>query len=425
MRNVRVEAPRAPRRAVLRALLAERDFRQIWLAGAVVGALRWLELLAVSIYVLEETGSAFTVALLAFVRMAPLFLFGIPAGALADRFDRRTLLLIGLVTLALSAAALATLALLGLVRLWHVAVVAFLNGMFWSAEFPVRRTMLGEIAGLERLGQAMALESATSNATRMLGPALGGLLFEAVGLHGAFFLAAAGYVLGAVLILPVAYRSGSARSPGWTMLGTVLEGWRFIRGQRLVIATLVVTMIVNFWGFAYITMVPVIGERTLGLSAFPIGLLMSAEGFGALLGAFVIGMYSRPRDYTRVYLWSSFGFLVAVLLFALSTWYPLSLGLMLLSGVAIAGFAVMQSTIIFLAAPTEVRSRVMGVLTVSIGAGPLGMLHVGWLADWLDAPSAVAIMTLEGLIALALATLVWPELRRPLDLSAERPTGSA
>jgi predicted MFS family arabinose efflux permease len=289
----------------------------------------------------------------------------------------------------------------------------------------VRRTMLGEIAGMDRLGHAMALESATSNATRMLGPPLGGLLLQLGGLGGAFLLATLVYALSILLVLPVGYRSAGGATRGWSMLGTLIEGWRFIRARRLIVATLSVTVIVNLWGFAYITMVPVIGERALGLSAFLIGILMSGEGLGALIGAFLFGIWARPRDYIRIYLGSSVLFQIAVLAFALSGWFPLSFGLILLCGVAIAGFAVMQSTILFLAAPAEVRSRVMGVLTVSIGAGPIGMLHVGWLADWLGASTAVAIIAIEGLIALMFAAVVWPEMRRPFSLPPDRPSGMA
>ena len=109
--------------------------------------LRWLELLAVSVFVLEATGSPFLVALLTFLRMAPMLLCGIPAGALADRYDRRRLLIIGLVVLALISAVLALLARSGRLAIWQIALGTLLSGVFWSAEFPVRRTMLGEIAG--------------------------------------------------------------------------------------------------------------------------------------------------------------------------------------------------------------------------------------------------------------------------------------
>jgi MFS family permease len=400
------------------ALLADADFRRVWLVGGMSGALRWLELLAIGVYVLEQTGSPSMVALMTVVRLAPMFLCGLPLGAIADRYERQSLLLLGLVVLLLTSAVLGVLALFGQITLWQIAIGAFLNGIFFAGDYPIRRIMSGEIAGVDRLGRAMALESATNNATRMLGPALGGLLLETLGLQGAYVLGAVLYLISVVLILRLRYRSTRFEGQARNILSTLREGWQFVRARRVIIGALMVTVVVNFWGFAYITMVPVIGERVLGLSAFPIGVLMSIEGLGALLGALVIGPFSKPHAYTRIYLISSFVFLTSVLCFALSDRFPISLALNLICGVSLAGFSVMQATIMYLAARPEVRSRVMGVLTVGIGAGPLGMLHLGWLADWLGAAAAVQIMAAEGLIALALTALVWPEMWRATDLAA-------
>jgi MFS family permease len=399
------------------ALLADADFRRVWLVGAMTGGLRWLELLAVGVYVLEITGSPSMVALMTVARLAPMFLCGLVIGALADRYERQTLLLTGLVVLLLSSVVLAGLALIGEIALWQIALGAFLNGVYFAADFPIRRIMSGEIAGVDRLGGAMALESATGNATRMLGPALGGLLLETLGLAGAYLLGAILYLVSLVLVLRLAYRSTRFEGQARDVLGTLREGWRFVRARRVIVGALMVTVVVNFWGFAYISMVPVIGERVLGLSAFPIGVLMSVEGLGALLGALLVGPFSKPHAYTRIYLISSFIFLLAVLGFALSELFPLALALNLVCGISLAGFSVMQATIMFLAARPEMRSRVMGVLTVGIGAGPLGMLHLGWLADWVGAAAAVQIMALEGLVALALTALIWPETWRAADLA--------
>ncbi|HEX6110732.1 MAG TPA: MFS transporter [Geminicoccaceae bacterium] len=397
------------------SLLADPAFLRVWLTGGIAGVLRWLELLAISVYVLEVSGSPFLVALMTFLRMAPMFLFGIPAGALADRHDRKQLLLFGLLVLAGAAGVLAVLALQGGIALWHIGLGTFLNGIFWASEFPVRRIMLGEIAGVARLSRAMALESATSNATRMIGPALGGVMIQMIGLYGVYALGAILYLACAVLVLPVAYRSAAAATSA-SLLGMLREGWRFARGERLIMGALAVTVIVNLWGFAYITMVPVIGELALGLSPVLIGVLMSTEGLGAVIGALLVARYDRPRQYTRIYTGSSAAFLLGVLAFALSTSVPLSLVLILFCGIGIAGFAVMQSTITFLAAPAAVRSRIMGLVTVAIGAGPIGMLYVGVLADWLGASTAVVLLAIQGLLALGLAAWYWPEMRRPVDL---------
>ena len=254
-----------PTRTAGHPLLTDGSFLSLWLSGSLAGVLRWLELLAISIFVLERTGSPFLVALLTFLRMAPLFLCGIPAGALADRYDRRRLLIIGLVVLALASAILAALAGSGRIALWQIALGTFLNGVFWSSDFPVRRTMLGEIAGAERLSRAMALESATNNATRMLGPALGGVLIATLGLLGVYLVGAVLYAICVLLIVRLPDRSASAKAAQASFRAMLLEGWRFTRGHRVIVGALAVTLMVDRLGVAMLTKKPVIGERTLGL----------------------------------------------------------------------------------------------------------------------------------------------------------------
>lgn len=392
-------------------ILADDRFRSVWITGMLTGVFRWLELLAIGVFTFQITGSAFIVSLMTVMRMAPLLIFGMPMGALADRFDRKMLLMLGLAVLALSSAILATLAYFDRLLLWHLAASAFLNGTFWAAEFPIRRTMLGEIAGQARLGPAMALESSTSNATRVAGPALGGLLLETTGATGVFIGSLLIYVLCFFLIRPLTYKSGRRGGSG-SIVNIILEGWHIVRSSRMILGTLAITMIVNLWGFAYITLIPVIGELQLGLSTFMIGVFASTEGLGALIGSIMIGVLATPGRYTRIYLYSSFAFLIMVLCIGFSVWLPLSFALMLVAGISVSGFAIMQSTITFLASPAETRSRVMGVLTTSIGTSPIGMLHVGLLADWFGAGTAMMIMATEGLAALTLVAIYWPEMRR-------------
>jgi len=398
-----------------KSLWSDDRFRPVWLTGMMIGVFRWLELLAIGVFTYQQTSSAALVSLMTLLRMAPLFLFGLPMGMLADRFDRKTLLLIGLAVLALSSVILAILALFGHLTLWHVGFAAFLNGTFWAAELSVRRLMLAEIAGKDRLGPAMALEASTSNATRMLGPALGGIILATAGLAGIFTAAAVTYAIGFVLILPLVYRSRSTPTHAG-LVRMLVEGWQTVSNSRLILASLAITMIVNFWGFAYISLIPVIGENQLGLSAVTIGLFASTEGLGALIGSVLVGLYARPAFYTRLYLYGSVLFLLTVIAIGLSDLAPLSFVLMLMAGVFVASFAVMQSTVTFLASPPETRSRVMGVLTVSIGTCPIGMLHVGLLADYVGAGTAIVVMAIEGVIALAVVAHFWPELRRGTPL---------
>lgn len=402
----------------MKALLADADFRRVWLVGAIAGALRWLELLAIGVYVLAQTGSPSTVALITALRLAPMFLCGPLIGALGDRYARSRVLLLGLAIVAVTSLALAALAFTGQITLWQIALGTIVSGGFLAADMTLRRIMSAEIAGIDRLGQAMALDSVNNHATRMLGPALGGLLLQTLGLFGVYLLGALLYLLGIVLILRTRYRVKGAGSDS-AILATLRAGWRYVQARRVIVGVLAVTFVANFWGFAYITMVPVIGEQVLRLSAFPIGAILSVQGFGALVGALVIGRVSAPRAYTRIYLVSTTIFLLGVLGFGLSRSFPLSLLLNLICGISIGGFSVLQSSILIRAARPELRSRVMGLLAVAIGAGQLGgMLHVGLLADWLGAAAAVQLMAAEGLLALAITVLLWPEMRRATELAS-------
>jgi len=140
--------------------------------------------------------------------------------------------------------------------------------------------------------------------------------------------------------------------------------------------------------------------------------LLSADAGGALLGALIIANLARPHRFARIYFFGSCIFLCAVFTFSLSQTYSLSLAMLFLAGLGVAGFAAMQSTIIFTAAPPEMRGRLMGVLAVCIGSNPIGVLQVGLLADWFGGAMSVSIMACEGLAALLVAALIWPHFRR-------------
>lgn len=309
-------------------------------------------------------------------------------------------------------AALAALVIGGRAELWHIAVGAVLSGIFTSGEFPVRRTMLGEVADLSRIGAAMGLDSATNNATRMLGPLLGGVLLGLLGLGGVYVLSVVLYALAFACIVTLVFSENlalEAGSPG--LLRSLRDGIGYIRTNRLIAGTLVVTVFVNLFGFAYISMVPVFGEQRLGLSAAAIGVLMSAEGLGALVGSLAVAVWARARHFTAIYLLGSVFFLGMIFIFSLSADFAAAFCILLAAGLGIACFGAMQSTIVFSATAANMRTRVMGVLVVCIGAGPIGVLHLGMMAEWLGVERALGVMAVEGLVAIALAVTCWPELR--------------
>jgi MFS family permease len=393
------------------SLIADDGFRRVWLSGSLVGTVRWIEFLAVGVYVFEVTGSAALVAVFTMLRMAPMPLLGAVAGVLAERVSPRRLLLLVLGCGIAVTAIQGVLAWAGVLALWHVGVGVLVSGVFWAFDMPLRRTMLGELAGPGRTAAAMGLDSATNNATRMLGPGVGGLLMELVGIQGAFLLCTFLYAVGYLLLSGLRWEAGAERGGPFRIGERILDGFRIVIGDRALIGTLAVTVVFNVFVWPVTSMVPVIGKEHLQLSAFPVGLLMSADGFGALLGAVVVATRVKPPSFRGLYLLGVAVFAACSIGFALSPW-PVLAGLaQLLAGLGGVCFATMQATIVFLSAPAAARARVMGLLSVCIGSAMFGFLHLSVLAGWLGAQATVVVSSAEGLLALALCVLIWPEIR--------------
>ena len=404
-----------PRRAVAAAplrLLSRKRFRRAWAAGALAGAMRWLEVLAVGWFVVEETGSPMAVALVLFLRQAPMFLLGAFAGVISERGDRRRILLVACSAMAAVMGLLALVAFFGELTVYHVAAGVFCSGAFWALDFPVRRTMLGDLAGPSRFGTAMALDSSTANLTRMLGPLAGGALMDTIGIGGAYLAGVACFGGGALLLLATPYRRPAAPPASRGVFADIRDVFVHLPHAPVLLGTVLLTVAMNVFGFPYLNMIPVIGRETLELDALATGSLMSAEAATAFATALVIAAFVRPQHFLRLYVCSGAAFLACVVGFSFTPGYPEAMAVLLVSGIGFAGFAAMQGTLILHSAAPAMRARVMGLMTVAIGAGgPVGTLHVGFMAEHFGAQTAVGIMAAEGLACMALVLLAIPALR--------------
>ena len=340
--------------------------------------------------------------------MLPMALFGAFIGAWAERIERRSALVLVVLSMLANSLVLAVLAHLGQLAVWHLAVASFCNGIAWAADNPVRRGMIGEVVGHDQMGAAMSVDVGANNASRMLGPTIGGLLLAGIGIAGAFTVSVACYLVALIAALRLQHRNNLAPgSGGGAVLARMVEGLRLVWNDRRLIGPLVVTVIYNLFGWPFTSMIPVIGQDSLHLGASGIGVLASMDGIGAFCGAILTALYARPANYARLYVGGTAGYLVMLILFALAPSAPTAAAALLMTGLTSAGFSVMQATLIYLAAPAEMRSRLYGVLSVCIGVGPLGFLYLGLLADAIGATWATATTGLLGLLALALTHRMW------------------
>ena len=398
-----------------RVPLGDPNFLSIWFVGGLTGVIRWFQLLALGVYTFDTTNSPLLVAIVPLLWMLPLALFGPLIGAIADRLNRNMLLSGSLAMITLVSGAMAGLAWAGELEFQHIAVASFLSGIFWATDMPVRRRLLGDLSR-GAVSTAMSLDAATGNATRMLGPLLGGLTLQFVGLFGVFFFSAAAYAICFVLVVVVVKVRVTSRASlvgSFTLISDLHAGIRYVHGDSNLRRILAITIAFNVFGFPFTSMIPVLGREHLGLDAFMVGVLSSLEGLGAFAGALLVAWVARPANYFQLYLWGTFTYISLIFYLGILSYVfggpyhsliVASLVLMM-TGIAGACFAAMQSTLTYLGASPEYRSRVLGVLTLCIGSGPIGFFNVGWMADIWGAPTALLVMSLEGLFVLLLLWL--------------------
>jgi MFS family permease len=278
-------------------LIDSADFWRLWFVGLVVFVVRWVETVAIGVFVYQDTGSAFIVAMMTMLRLLPMGLFGAFLGAIAERTERRTTLILVTASMVITSLTLAILAHLHLLEVWHLAVASFINGIGWATDNPVRRVMIGEAVGAAQMGTAMSVDVGANNASRMVGPTIGGLLLASVGIDGVFTLSVVLYAVAVVAACRVRYRNTFPPTTAETVLARIAEGLRLVRSDRRLIGTLTVTVIYNVFGWPFTSMVPVIGQDRLLLGPEGIGILASMDGIGAFAGAVLMAMFCKPRVY--------------------------------------------------------------------------------------------------------------------------------
>jgi MFS family permease len=311
-----------------------------------------------------------------------------------------------------STATMGLLAYLGVIEIWQIAICVFISGSSWALDYPVRRTLIGEFAGPDRLGTGISLDAATNNITRMIGPFAGGVAYGLVGLQGAFLVSGLAHFICVLIAISLSLDRTKVRSSVEPYLTMLKQGLNIVRASPELIGVYLVTIILNVFGFPYAAMVPVLGRARYDVEPALVGLLSAAEGAGAFAGALVIAFVARPAWFKRLYLYGAASFMCLIFGLSFAADYWLAVSILLFAGLGMAGFGAMQSTLVLLLAPVEARSRLMGLLSVCIGCSPIGLLNLGLLADWVGAPLALTLVSSTGLLLLAATVCFIPAIRR-------------
>jgi len=363
-----------------------------FLGGALLSNLgTWMQATAQGWLVLGLTNSAALLGLTSAAANVPILLFSLYAGVLADRVDQRRLLVITQVLAAVFTAGLALLVSLGAVQFWHVVVVAFLVGCVNAMASPAYQALVSTLVKGPHLGNAIALNSAQFNVSRIFGPTLAGVGIALGGLALAFWANSLSFVI--VVVVLVTLPIGNVKTIGRieaSMWSNLMDGLRFARNNRVVLTLLGLTIGPGLFNLNYLVLMPVYARDILQIGAPGLGLLTAAVGVGALTGALTIAILRPAGGDGRLVLAGLTSATIGLFIFAGSTWLPLSLlGLAVLGGSQTIYYAT-TNTLLQLLVPPRLRGRIMSIyILASTGVVPLGNIVGGLVAEHYGAPLAL------------------------------------
>ena len=397
-----------PSRQTFRAF-TNRQYTRLWVANFLSYTARWMQMILLPWLILELTDSSWLVALVGFFSSVPMLVLGLPGGVLADEMNRQRLLVVTQVANVVASILLTMLLAADAVQVWQTYVVTLVNGACWALSMPARRALVFDLLGTSGITNAIALDMVGMNGSRMLGPALGGALIMLIGVTGGFVVISLFYAIGLVLLSSLHVPHSRPLASSRRQIGrNLLEGFRYVCSHQTLLAMVGITVVMNMLLFPYLPLVAVIARDVLHVDPLLMGALQAAEGVGALVGAMLIAAAVTIYHHGRIFWGGSLLALGALLLFSMSRWYILSLPALLCLGFGTAGFGTMQAAMVMLVAKEDMRGRALGVISLAIGAGPLGSLLIGAVADAVSPVFALRMSALLGIIAMACIALLLP-----------------
>ncbi|MEN6606173.1 MAG: MFS transporter [Bryobacteraceae bacterium] len=393
--------------------LRHRNYR-LFIGGQFISLIgTWMQNVAQSWLIYRLTGSSFLLGLIGFVGLLPNFLLAPAGGAVADRVDRRRVVIATQFAMMLLAFLLASLTLGGWVRLWHVFVLAGLMGITNAFDVPARQAFFVQMVGKDDLTSAIALNSSVFNSARVVGPAIAGLLVAVVGEGWCFLINAISYiaVIASLFQLRLASRP-ARRPPGASPFADVVEGFRYVRHTGPVHALLMLLGIASLVGMPYTVLMPVFADQILQGGARSLGLLLGASGAGAVAGALTVAARRGIRGLGRLVAFSCALFGLFLVLFAMSRSFWLSMLLLFPVGFCVMVQMACSNTLIQTVVPDALRGRVMSLYSMSfLGISPFGALLAGAAAERFGAPLTVGTGGVICLVSAVFFRRYWRFLR--------------
>jgi MFS family permease len=374
------------------ALWHSSVYRSYWIGAFVSFLGSWMQTVAQGWVVYDITNSKLLLGLLGFVGSLPTTLFSLFGGVVADRIEKRRLVIITQALFAINALVLAVLILNGRVEFWHIALIAALNGLVTALDAPTRQAMVMELVGAKFVTVGVALNSAAFNTARILGPAIAGKLIEMVNAGWCFMVNAVSYLGIIIALLRIPTTPGRGSVERLSMWSELKEGLIYVYRDGLLRSLVLLDCVLSIFAMSYTTLMPVFARDVLQVGKQGLGNLFSATGVGALMGALTLARVAGIVPRGKVVITAATALCMGLTLFALSRSYLLSLAcLVLVGGSAVSTLGSINALLQSLS-PEHLRGRTMSLHVFALmGLAPFGNLLMGWIASQWTATTAVVM----------------------------------
>ena len=392
--------------------LKEPSYRWLWLGMLGSFAGMQMQMLARGWLVVDKLdGSALDLGIVTSSNGLPLLVLSLFGGVISDRFPKRNLLIITQSCNGLIALLVALLIVTDRVQMWHMIVAAILTGTVFAFNMPGRQSLIPELVSKDKLSNAVALNSAGMNVNRIIAPGIAGILVAVIGLGGVYFMIVACYAFAAFTMVLVRPTNPPTPPRTTSILQDLKAGLRYARNDPRISSLLLLALVPLLFAHPYQALLPVFAKSVLGIESDGLGFLMGAVGVGAVSGTLVLASLSgsRNKGLKMIALLVVFG--LALVLFARSGSFYLSLPALFLVGVGSMGYNALNHTLLLTTSTPEMRGRVTSIYMMSFGLMPLGVFPMTAAADAIGPPNALTIGG-AGLVLITLLMVLWrPRIR--------------